>query len=389
MIELPGDAGATLRASEFYETRPKLFEGALSRREFAWRDMDTILHGIEPEDPLVRLIGPGRRPLTGWSEQVFEQGLSRKRLRRDILASEMQRGATLALSRAELRSTYVRDLCRAVSHAFGDKAVANLYCTTATSEGSFGPHYDTHDVLAVQLLGEKRWRIAPPSVEKPFRTQRSNGAEPQDIPWTHDIRLRAGDALYIPRGWWHHVTPDFGPTVHVAVGIHPVLVLDYLQWLITQAAPSRLPLRRQLADMDAAAMQEVQRALAELVASPEHQAAYQRYVIELERTETGSFFERLDAVIDARPLGGEVRVNSSYDVAAAAGVKSLAGSRLGDHPAFAEILKRAAQASWIAVGDLAAGDVELALLERMIDADLLEWRPTEQAGGATPDSLAN
>ncbi|KAJ3589272.1 hypothetical protein NHX12_010117 [Muraenolepis orangiensis] len=83
---------------------------------------------------------------------------------------------------------------------FGALVGSNVYMTPQESQG-LPPHYDDVEVFILQLEGEKRWRLYPPTVP----LAREYGLEPEHrigTP-THDIILKAGDLLYFPRGTIH------------------------------------------------------------------------------------------------------------------------------------------------------------------------------------------
>src|SRR5690606_29453180 len=99
---------------------------------------------------------------------------------------------------------------RALTRELGHPAQVNAYVTPASSR-AFDAHYDVHDVFVLQIAGEKRWVIHEPVHALPFA----------DEPWSQhadavavraasdpaiDTVLRAGDALYLPRGWLHSAT---------------------------------------------------------------------------------------------------------------------------------------------------------------------------------------
>ena len=83
-----------------------------------------------------------------------------------------------------------------------------------------GLHFDNADNLFGQLYGEKRALLISPKYSKllyPFADNPSKSQVDLDCPnfkrhpksaraevWS--CELAAGDALYIPRGWWHHIS---------------------------------------------------------------------------------------------------------------------------------------------------------------------------------------
>lgn len=76
-------------------------------------------------------------------------------------------------------------------------------------------HYDPHDVVLLQVLGQKRVRLVPPAEVALFeRTDGYHAAEGLDAQAPRDgfnpaavleADLGPGRALFIPVGWWHEV----------------------------------------------------------------------------------------------------------------------------------------------------------------------------------------
>ena len=46
--------------------------------------------------------------------------------------------------------------------------------------------------------------------------------------------LKEGDAIYIPRGWWHVVHPLNEPSLHLTVSLTPPKGLDLLGWAVSK-----------------------------------------------------------------------------------------------------------------------------------------------------------
>jgi hypothetical protein len=111
-----------------------------------------------------------------------------------------------------------------LNDALGGRAWANVYLSFQKI-GAFGAHYDLTDVLAFHCEGEKLWRIYegraatpdafPAGDEDAVRAQfrREAGAVEQEI------RMRPGDALYIPKGVYHDALAQSPHSLHVTFAL--------------------------------------------------------------------------------------------------------------------------------------------------------------------------
>jgi bifunctional lysine-specific demethylase and histidyl-hydroxylase NO66 len=154
----------------------------------------------------------------------------------DRVAEEHAAGATIVLQALHLHWHPAAVFCRGLEVALGWPVQANAYCTPASAQG-FAVHHDTHDVFVLQVAGHKRWRIYEPLVELPLKDQRwrADGAPAVGAP-VHDITLRAGDTLYVPRGWPHEATAADADSLHITVGLHPPTRIDALRAALAQCA---------------------------------------------------------------------------------------------------------------------------------------------------------
>jgi ribosomal protein L16 Arg81 hydroxylase len=140
----------------------------------------------------------------------------------------MQRGATLQLNWLERHSIEAKRLCLEVGRFAGTHTTGNAYLSFS-GDGTFGKHWDTHDVFAIQLIGKKRWRVFPPTFPLPLTFQTHDRIGHQ-CPAEHalEVLMEEGDMLYLPRGWWHHVIPLQAGSFHFSVGCYSATVFDYI-----------------------------------------------------------------------------------------------------------------------------------------------------------------
>jgi hypothetical protein len=115
--------------------------------------------------------------------------------------------------------------CRLLEDALGRGVQANSYYTPRGSQG-FGVHHDTHDVLVLQVAGEKRWKLYDPLLELPLKHHRYSSALGEHGAPTDDLVLRAGDTLYLPRGWLHEAETSQTDSLHLTIGIAAHTWLD-------------------------------------------------------------------------------------------------------------------------------------------------------------------
>ena len=128
-------------------------------------------------------------------------------------------GAGLVVRRAERHDEGLRDLASRFEAEHGGRAHAQLFVTPEGMHG-FGWHYDAEDVFILQTVGEKSYyfrantqspRLGPG--ERP-----DFGAIARETSPTATTTLRAGDALYLPRGTWH-VARARTDSFHISLGL--------------------------------------------------------------------------------------------------------------------------------------------------------------------------
>jgi ribosomal protein L16 Arg81 hydroxylase len=151
-------------------------------------------------------------------------------------------GATIVLQGLHRLWPPLIDFVRQVVDDIGHPAQANAYITPPANRG-FDPHYDVHDVFILQAAGQKRWIVHQPVHDDPLPSQ----------PWTQhrdaitdraagdpviDTVLRAGDALYLPRGWVHSAQALETTSVHLTIGISPLTGVDVARSVVEQLTTS-------------------------------------------------------------------------------------------------------------------------------------------------------
>ncbi|MFN3170515.1 MAG: cupin domain-containing protein [Hyphomicrobiales bacterium] len=127
-------------------------------------------------------------------------------------------GATIILSGLQERLPTLARFCRALENVFSSRIQTNIYLTPAHSQG-FPSHYDSHDVLVLQVEGTKEWRIYDHPVELPLLTQGFNREEMPVGEETDRFVLEPGDMCYVPRGLTHDAVATDQTSLHITTGL--------------------------------------------------------------------------------------------------------------------------------------------------------------------------
>ncbi|WP_198373669.1 cupin domain-containing protein [Roseomonas rosulenta] len=237
------------------------FEDGLALREgTAWRlmpgndpgryagllsiaDLDRFLRTDAARTPRVSMADGARKGSAAVPpDDYLEEGGDRVDLPR--LLALHDGGASLVVSQFHEIHPPLARFCRGLEKAFLHAVQANIYLTPPGAQG-FRVHFDTHDVLVLQVSGRKAWRVwdhipyAAPTRHTPW----ANNAEAQGEP--HALVMSPGDALYLPRGVMHEAMVQDGadPSLHVTVGFMEPAIGEMLRALLSELEAEEPALR--------------------------------------------------------------------------------------------------------------------------------------------------
>lgn len=182
---------------------------------FSWTDLNYLLnyHKLSASDLRFSMEGkslPDTEDRQEWSDRLNQ-------------------GATLIINGIHHRVPTVAELATNLRYDLGYETHVNLYCSPIKQQG-FNCHYDNHDVLILQIDGEKEWFVYQETELYPTLNHSSNQPPPEDPPYLECV-LKAGDLLYIPRGHWHYAVACEQPSLHLTVGIECQTGLDWFDWI--------------------------------------------------------------------------------------------------------------------------------------------------------------
>lgn len=243
---LAGQKGLAHFNSELRERKPTHFKGVFT-------DLETAR--LCSSDVLADLLMPDSRALTSidiYSDKylVHLADILHKsaRLAVDVIAEQIQRGATIRFRNLENYRTELSALANAVGHQFKCTTDINAYLTPGHNQG-FPPHFDNTDVIVVQVLGTKQWRLYHDyshRTELPLR----------DTPWDADkyqprddgqhLELQVGDVLYVPRGGMHAAACETTMSLHLTISLDTDPAVDQLSRLIHIWAQNNVNARHRL-----------------------------------------------------------------------------------------------------------------------------------------------
>ncbi len=147
----------------------------------------------------------------------------------------LKAGASLVANDIDTLTPALSGFADALEGAVSGKAQSNLYCSWRERQ-AFDTHFDTHDVYAMHVAGEKLWRLYETRTETPIAHNlfKSYGQEWHDSnrgAVAEEVLMRPGDLLYIPRGLYHDALATSDGTLHVSFGLTYVIGLDVMAML--------------------------------------------------------------------------------------------------------------------------------------------------------------
>lgn len=136
----------------------------------------------------------------------------------------MRDGASLKLNQLGDWHRQTAQLESALAGLLGATPSSYIFWTPAAQRG-MRPHRDAAHVLAVQLVGSKRWQIYADAVQISSHA----GLDVDVRSPTHTVNLSAGDVLYLPHGWPHAADAIDGESMHLTFTLATPTPSDMLE----------------------------------------------------------------------------------------------------------------------------------------------------------------
>jgi ribosomal protein L16 Arg81 hydroxylase len=197
---------------------------------FGWDELNAVLEQHRLIPPRVKLFKDGQ-PVDP-ARYITPPHMGTPRLDSGGLAVCVAEGATLILNDVQEVSAKLRELMHVFQEALRTDTYANLYAAWH-SQKAFDLHWDPQDSIILQLSGRKRWKIYKPTRLHPLEDDLEKPVQPTGEPVWEGV-MKEGDAIYIPRGWWHVVFPLNEPSLHLTVSLTPPKGIDLLGWAVSK-----------------------------------------------------------------------------------------------------------------------------------------------------------
>ena len=203
---------------------------------------DLLARGVRTSS--LRLVRDGREePVTrGCVAEAGDEAGDAPIAGTDTLRAAVAGGSTLIVRSLHRLHPPLERFAHEIARELGHPVRINAFVTPPHATG-VDLHFDVHDVLVLQIAGDKRWRLRTPAVRDPLPCHAWFDAsaarreqwlrEGRDLP---DVVLRAGDALYLPRGTFHAPSTGEHRSVHLTVAVSTVTRHDLLSALVEAAA---------------------------------------------------------------------------------------------------------------------------------------------------------
>ncbi|NUR24623.1 MAG: cupin [Catenulispora sp.] len=190
------------------------------------------------ENPQLRMYQEGTvlHPAAFLANFVSRRHQASRRADMAAVGRILNEGGTLILDTINQFDPTLEVACRALGWWTGELVTVNAYLAVGDTAG-FSTHWDDHDVLVVQVAGQKSWEVRGASRPVPmYRDAEQNLEAPEDVLWSGT--MNTGDVMHIPRGFWHAATrvgSGDGISLHLTFGITRRTGVTWLQHLADEA----------------------------------------------------------------------------------------------------------------------------------------------------------
>jgi hypothetical protein len=190
---------------DVWQEQPAIFrECPLSKAiSIGWDDVASMLHHSRESESYAPLFFRNGNPITDPEERYAN----------NPHAAYLD-GCSIIVNHADFHHQIIANLCTDLQETF-PHVYANCYLSPPDSH-AVNAHADDRDVLVVQVLGSKKWKVYKEvPIRGPFENEQV-GKNGLDVPQSvfdgglcfdnKELTLTKGDVLYLPRGYVHEAS---------------------------------------------------------------------------------------------------------------------------------------------------------------------------------------
>jgi ribosomal protein L16 Arg81 hydroxylase len=148
------------------------------------------------------------------------------------LSKLLDQGVSLIFNELDEQVPALGALCKNLERKTSERVSAAAIMTSGRG-GALKCHYDSNDLVILQIAGTKRWQVFDSPVVNPVPGT-TKKAPPERLRSVFDQVLHPGDFLFLPAGHWHHCENGQHRSLHVCILFEPPSGRNLLQTLVSK-----------------------------------------------------------------------------------------------------------------------------------------------------------
>ncbi len=207
---------------------------------FSIKDFDTVLEYGKPKGGYLRVV-KNQEPLLPTKYENHDGSLNLNQL-----YAAYTDGYTLVVNEIHKFWGPINEFVQNIRQTLNHNVKANAYLTPANHK-ALSPHFDTHDVIVLQISGKKHWNFYD---DTNFKTPLLNSFQPVfqegQLSGKKEVTVKAGDLMYIPRGLPHEAYTTDESSLHLTIGVYPTQYVDLFSKAIQSLSQKEIDFRKAL-----------------------------------------------------------------------------------------------------------------------------------------------
>jgi ribosomal protein L16 Arg81 hydroxylase len=219
--------------SDYWEKKPLLVQHQTSKKHselFSMEEFDELFCRRRLSHTSVRIQGQGNFGFNYRDFLVLHETWQHVSLSPHLLklSNFYEKGYSLMLNSAEQYCPPLRDFVECLSEKIPSFEVRSYVFFNPENATGLPIHCDEEELFVIQLEGSKHWKVYDRDPQYEFEGKERDPSAPWGDP-KMEFELKAGDFLYLPRGFPHEVHAAGEPSLHVSFAVRLITWSDLLQ----------------------------------------------------------------------------------------------------------------------------------------------------------------